>query len=204
MRNHRSSFYRFTKASGDGAKSSRLISKTLDGRGDFFNHSKLIVLGGHHEYWTRAEFKNLSQFVFKGGSVANFSGNTYWGQVNRVGGDIYFDEMNNLRGNEEACDSIIPPIFQDTGYLGFAVYPPTERLLGVSYRFGGYPIKEYSWLQRSNRFEEFGIDDKVLEKASGVYIQEPTHPVFKGLNFSKGQRWGKDQPLVSIEVDGAL
>ncbi|MEP4445481.1 MAG: N,N-dimethylformamidase beta subunit family domain-containing protein [Hyphomicrobiales bacterium] len=163
--------------------------------------SHTIVFAGHHEYWTRREFDTILDAVSKGANIANFAGNVFWGQVNLFGKDIYIDQVENLRGVGKACRSIIPEVFHDTGFRGFSHFPGSERLLGVSYRFGGYPIHEYYWLHRQG-LKKYGVTDTILEAASGVFIRKPDHPVFRELNFKIGDRWGKEQPLVSLEVDG--
>ena len=167
---------------------------------DLLSNAQTVVFSGHHEYWTRAEYDTMSQYVKDGGTIANFAGNVLWGQVNLNGSDIYFDQVDGIRGTGVNCRSTIPDLFHDTGFMGFSQFPGPERLLGVAYRFGGYPVHEYYWLQRQG-YEKYGIGSEELEKASGAFVQAPQHPIFAGTKLAKGEHWGKETPLISLELD---
>jgi hypothetical protein len=39
---------------------------------------RVVASFGHHEYWTQAMRENLERFIFAGGNVAFFGGNTMW------------------------------------------------------------------------------------------------------------------------------
>jgi hypothetical protein len=65
-----------------------IADKDLDDWSEI-EHSKLIILIGHSEYWTRAARKNFDKFVNLGGNAMVLSGNTMCWQVR------YEDDPNN-------------------------------------------------------------------------------------------------------------
>ena len=56
---------------------------------------------------------------------------------------------------------------------------------------------------RKQGLKKFNITKDIFDKATGVFIRNPDHPVFRGHKLKTGQRWGANQPLVSLEADGA-
>ena len=128
-----------------GYKVAAITQRNINLAKGVLDDAKVVVFHGHHEYWTKAEFDKLLNYVRRGGAIANFAGNVYWGRVNFIGEDIYFDQLHGIRGVKGACDGIIPKQFSGTGFLGISQFPASERLLGLAYRYGGYPIPEYHW-----------------------------------------------------------
>jgi hypothetical protein len=61
---------------------------------------RLLIVAGHHEYWSTSMRKHVEEFVGAGGNLAIFAGNTCWWQVRfeAANGDIRmicYREVNN-------------------------------------------------------------------------------------------------------------
>jgi hypothetical protein len=73
-----------------------------------------VLILGHEEYSTRAEYNQFKQFVASGGRIVEMSGNTFWAQVNFskstgietfVGGHgLQFDGVRAWKSNYEPFD----------------------------------------------------------------------------------------------------
>ena len=183
-----------------GYRVAAVSSHDLHTRPDLLRHAKIVVLSGHAEYWTAAMGDRIASHIRRGGHVANFGGNVYWGQVALRDRSLFLDQLGGQRN--AACRTLVSKKFDGTGFLGVNVQPGTEALLGVSYRFAGYPIKEYYFL-REKGYAAYGIDEADLARATGITVAAPDHPAFAGTGLRKGARWGQDVPLVSVELDGA-
>ncbi|MGD9601767.1 MAG: N,N-dimethylformamidase beta subunit family domain-containing protein [Gammaproteobacteria bacterium] len=163
---------------------------------------RIVVLTGHHEYWTTAEYEALSEFVRSGGSIANFAGNVDAGRVNVDRRNLYFDQIGGKR--PEGCRHLVPRQFDGTGVVGVHVFPGSEKLLGIAYRFAGYPLREYFYFHGDeDEMRRAGLSDIQRLETTGVRIVAPGHPVFAGTGLKNGQRWGTDSPILSVELDGA-
>lgn len=194
-------FYRLLKSRG--YRVAAIAQSTIHENPDILSRARLLVFGGHHEYWTGPEFDAVAAFVKKGGNIANFAGNVYWGRVNRDGANnLYLDQLGGSR--PKGCDKIVPDIFKGTGFLGYHVFPATESLIGLAYRFAGYPPAEFfeNLPQEDNGHETQGITPGIIKKSTGIYVTAPNHPVFAGLNTKRGTRIGPNTPILSLELDG--
>jgi len=183
-----------------GHRVAAVTSHDLHAIPDLLKHARIVVLSGHAEYWTEDMGRKIADHIRRGGHVANFGGNVYWGQVNLRDRSLFLDQLGGRRN--AACKTLVSKKFGGTGFLGVNVQPGTEALLGVSYRFAGYPIKEYYRL-REKGYAAHGIDEGDLARAVGVTVSAPDHPAFAGTGLRKGARWGQEVPLVSVELDGA-
>ena len=165
---------------------------------EILNGAKLVMLTGHHEYWTKHEREVLSAAAKKGTAIANFAGNVNYGQVELLGSDLYFDQLG-ASNRKLSCIKKIPVIFSDTGFIGYHIFPGSEYLLGLSYRFGGYPLKEYRFSKED--LEKFNLNDEHIKNSSKLEIVNDKHPIFNNTGLSTNKLWDAG-PLVSIEIDG--
>jgi hypothetical protein len=183
-----------------GHRVAAVTSHDLHARADLLKHAKIVVLSGHAEYWTADMGRRIADHILRGGHVANFAGNVFWGQVNLRDRNLYLDQLGGRRN--AACRTLVSERYLGTGFLGVNVQPGTEALLGVSYRFAGYPIKEYYYLRKKG-YAAHGVTESDLTRATGVTVRAPDHPAFAGTGLGEGARWGRDVPLLSVEIDGA-
>ena len=148
------------------------------------NKYKLIILFGHDEYWTYEIQKIIYKSTKKGLNILNLSGNTYWwtlkednGYINR---EIYgHNHLNNKLTNH-------------------------EKLLGVSFRFGGYPLERKYKLEKIKGSSEFKFlsEKKLFEKINGLEIIKPEDSIFKGTGLKYGDIIGFQRKINKIEMDG--
>lgn len=150
-----------------------------------------IVLYGHDEYWTSNIRAMIERAVAGGTTLVNLSGNTCWWRLTRdeylinrsIGGHWYRDEE----------------------------FGPEENLLGVSWRFAGYPVarkiteknarKVHDGLLALDFPQEYIGSD--LEKMTGsVRITNPDANALGGTNLSRGDWLVGDWPVLDIEMDG--
>jgi len=183
-----------------GYRVTTITQGDLNQRPELLEKAKIVLFSGHHEYWTSKERSTIEAFIKSGGNVLNFAGNVNWGQVALHDNNIYIDQIGGVR--PETCQRFVSEWFDDTGFLGYQVFPATERLTGLSYRFGGYPLKEYYWLQEKG-YEAYGITPEILERSTSIQIKQADHPVFADTGLKNEELWDGGGPLLSVELDGA-
>jgi hypothetical protein len=137
--------------------------------------SKVLVVAGHSEYWTRTARENFDRFVDAGGHALILSGNTMWWQVR------YSDDKKKLicYRNVDA-DPVVDPLFKTIEWnspsLGYSILSS----IGAHFPLGGYGLRsDNGW--------------------NGYKIVTPESPLFEGLGLKKGDII----PLPSLEYDGA-
>jgi hypothetical protein len=171
------------------------------------NHAKILVIVGHDEYWTKQMWETVSEFVRRGGHVANFSGNVAFYYVNLVGDNLYTSKAMfsqkfrsnvfkrvKLRRTEMSC-------FRDTGFSHDPVINrQPEKLFGVSYLYAGVPVK--TEIHNVDEVQKIGITPEQFEKSDEVTIINSSHPVFLGTNLQNNDTWGHSTCLLDIELDG--
>jgi len=137
--------------------------------------SKIIVIPGHSEYWTRAARLNFDRFVNEGGHALILSGNTMWWQVR------YSADYTNMICYKDALldpesDPLLKTINWDRDELHYSILSS----IGADFPHGGYGLKD-----------DAGWD--------GFKINTPGSPLLKGLGLKKGDTLS----LPSGEYDGA-
>lgn len=130
----------------------------------------LVILFGHDEYWSPNIYNGIQDFLDHGGSLLNMSGNTAWWKTNVTNTELIAhkrpspEEKKNCYGFWHSCS-------------------PEERLLGVSFRFAGYPI--YRKFKTDEELQLSSAPEEVLEQSikdlSGIEITLKSHPIFKGV-----------------------
>ena len=154
-------------------KTKYVVDMDLDDYSSF--HSRIIVIVGHSEYWTRKARTNFDRFVNGGGHAIILSGNTMWWQVR------YTDNRRALicyRSSEidpEADESL-----KTVQWRNPILQYPILSSIGEDFELGGYGLR----------------DDKGW---NGYKIFNPRSPLLEGTMLEKGDIL----KLPSTECDGA-
>jgi len=138
-------------------------------------NSKVVIISGKSEYWTRAARLNIDKFVASGKNVLVLSGNTMYWQV-----------RHNFRKNLMVCyksnnldplhDTLYSTYYWTTPELNY----PVNTSIGADFIGGGYPMK-------------------VANPLHGFKIVQDASPLLKGTGLKKGDLLH----LPTIETDGA-
>jgi N,N-dimethylformamidase beta subunit-like, C-terminal len=136
--------------------------------------SKLLVIIGHSEYWSRQARENFDQFVREGGNVLILSGNTMWWQV-RYGGS-----GTQLICYKTAPDPVADPLLRTINWPSPQLAYPTLRSIGADFPHGG-----------------FGVGYPA--SGTGFRVLAPHSPVFEGLRLAAGDVI----EMPTLEYDGA-
>lgn len=140
-----------------------------------FSNTKVLVIAGHSEYWTRQARYNFDRFVDFGGDALILSGNTMWWQVR------YSEEKDKLICHRLAeLDPVVDPMLKTINWNEPTLEYSILHSIGAHFPLGGYGLKtDAGW--------------------NGYRIVEPSSPLFEGLALEKGQIIA----LPSLEYDGA-
>jgi hypothetical protein len=220
--NHEAPFYNFLTSKTAArcglvmGENLRLVTDIAADEGALFvngvrQYDVLIV--GHEEYVTRAEYNQLKLFVYSGGRIVEMSGNTFWAQVTYnkttgmetfVGGHGYqFNGAYAWRSNYEPFDNESAGWFGSTyaggeGLVGGAVPHDLSRLgHGLKgYAEGGhvftrysYPSNEVNYVRNFTNTELVTTFYSSLILRNGVLKESPTtFPVHSYVHsYGKGQ-----------------
>ena len=125
-------------------------------------HSKIILLPGHSEYWTRQARLNFDNFIMSGRHAIILSGNTMWWQVR------YSDDQKYLICYKDVnldpiSDPLLKTITWDLDLLQYSIMSS----IGADFNHGGYGLQiDYSW--------------------NGFKICTPGSPLLQGSGLNKG------------------
>ena len=154
----------------------------------------LVILAGHSEYWTSAARENLEQYSRSGGHLAVLGGNTMWWQVRLQ------NDGRTMIGFKHDADEYDPALQSNTklvttNFYAFPVNQPENRILGASFRHGGY----------ANRADTpdpavFGL--KPLEQRTPFRVVDASHWIFQGTGLTNGAAFGRE--VAGLEVDGVV
>jgi hypothetical protein len=137
--------------------------------------SKILVLVGHNEYWTRTARQNFDKFVNEGKDALILSGNTMWWQV-RYNQDKSIMIRYYLVPPDPETNPLLKTTTWDTPSLQYPIYSS----IGADFPRGGYGLKtDAGW--------------------NGFKIATPNSPLLEGLNLSKGDILR----CPTVEFDGA-
>ena len=140
-----------------------------------FGYSKVLVVAGHSEYWTRRARHNFDNFVAAGGHSVLLSGNSMWWQVR------YSDTRDQLICYRDATldpepNQMMKTILWTDPSLDFSIV----KSIGADFNGGGYGLKtDNGW--------------------NGFKIANPNSPLLEGLNLKRGDIIS----VPSDECDGA-
>ncbi|NOS91637.1 MAG: hypothetical protein HOP30_06925 [Cyclobacteriaceae bacterium] len=140
-------------------------------------NSKIIVLVGHSEYWTRKARKNFDRFVEAGKHAIILSGNTMWWQVRYSNHQMICYKSFDLNSEQDPItDPLLNTVEWDRPSLQYSILSS----IGADFPRGGYGLQS----------------DKGWD---GYKIVSPLSPLLEGLNLKKGDIIS----LPSGEYDGA-
>jgi hypothetical protein len=145
--------------------------------------SKLIVISGHSEYWTRLARENFDKFINRGGNAAIFSGNTMWWQVK------YSPDKTKLICYKTLPDPEPNPLLKTTLWSSPLLKYPTAQSIGASFEHGGWNrIPTPLWARSNPILEppEETFNQPALNGWNGLKIIDANSPVFAGLNLNRG------------------
>jgi hypothetical protein len=153
-------------------KTSYVVDMDLDNYSAF--HSKIIVIVGHSEYWTRKARTNFDRFIDKGGHAIILSGNTMWWQVRYTSNNGALICYRSSEVDPEANELLKTVRWRDP-ILQYPILPS----IGEDFEGGGYGLhSDKGW--------------------NGYKIYNPDSPLLEGLSFKKGDIL----KLPSAECDG--
>jgi len=138
-------------------------------------NSKVVIITGKSEYWTRQARLNIDKFIAAGKNVLVLSGDTMYWQVR-------YNTKENLmicykgNGSDPLANTIYETCLWDTTYLKY----PVRTSIGGDFNGGGYPMK-------------------VANPLNGFTIVQDASPLFTGTGLKAGDLLN----LPTIETDGA-
>lgn len=151
----------------------------------------VVVIPGHAEYWTANARRNLEQFSESGGHVAVLGGNTMWWQVrleddNRTIVGYLGAPYDPQLGND---DELVT-----TNWFTHPVNDPENRVLGASFRNGGF----------ANKLNDIpnNYDMKPVEQRTPWTVTDAGHWIFAGTNLVNGAAFAR--AAAGLEVDGVV
>jgi hypothetical protein len=97
--------------------------------------SRLLIVIGHSEYWTRKARENFDAFVERGGNVLILSGNTMWWQVR------YSKDGSQLICYKLEEDPIKNPLLKTTNWTNSILKYPIVNSIGEDFTLGGFGRK---------------------------------------------------------------
>jgi len=150
-----------------------VVDMDLDNYSTF--HSKIVVIVGHSEYWTRKARTNFDRFVNGGGHAIILSGNTMWWQVRYTNHNNALICYRSSELDTEMEESLKTVRWRDP-ILQYPILPS----IGEDFEAGGYGLHaDNGW--------------------NGYKIFNPGSPLLEGLSFKRGDIL----KLPSTECDGA-
>jgi hypothetical protein len=142
----------------------------------YIKNSKVVVIVGHSEYWTRVARQNFDRFVENKGNALILSGNVMWWQVR------YSSDGNKLICyKNQLTDPESDPLLKTINWTDPSLKYPTALSIGADSQHGGY----------GNRVDN-GWD--------GYKIVTPNSPLLQGTGLKKGDIVS----LLTDEYDGAV
>lgn len=151
---------------------------------DDYNHikdAKLLIIGGHSEYWTRDARRNFDRFVSEGKHAIILSGNTMWWQVRY---NQTRDQLICYRSAKEdpVKNAKLKTIVWNDPTL---VYPITSSI-GVDFSYAGYGLKKdqgwdgYKILRKSPLLENTSLKENDIlpcasDEVDGIPLNEFTN-----------------------------
>lgn len=140
-----------------------------------FSSSKVLVVAGHSEYWTRRARNNFDEFINSGHHSVLLSGNSMWWQVR------YSDDQKQLICYRDAtADPEADPSMKTVLWTDPLLNFPIIKSIGADFNHGGYGLRvDQGW--------------------NGFKIANPASPLLEGLNLKRGDIIS----VPSTECDGA-
>jgi hypothetical protein len=156
-----------------------IADKDLDDYAEIQN-SKLLIVIGHSEYWTRQARLNFDKFVDNGKDAMILSGNSMWWQV-RYEDDNGNPQMICYRGSHGGypqTDPICDPLLETTSYDKYGVKYSIGSSIGADWQpHGGFT---------EDQLDRFGNVVKPYVGFYGYNIILPNSPFLSGTGLQQG------------------
>ncbi|MFI5137844.1 MAG: N,N-dimethylformamidase beta subunit family domain-containing protein, partial [Sphingobacteriales bacterium] len=96
-------------------------------------NSKIVIITGHSEYWTRQARENIDLFIASGKNVLVLSGNTMWWQAR-------YNQPKNLMicYKNNSYDPLNNTLYSAINWTDPLLNYPTTASIGADYNHGGY------------------------------------------------------------------
>lgn len=141
-----------------------------------YEHSEVLVIVGHNEYWTNKARKNFDQFITEGGNAVILSGNSVYWQMR------YSDDLNQLICYKDFdTDPIQDTLLKTVKWTDSILEYQTVESIGSDFNRGGYGKKK-----------DDGWD--------GFRIVSSSSPLLANTGLEKGDVL----PMSTTEYDGTL
>lgn len=138
-------------------------------------NSRLLIIPGHSEYWSRAGRRNFDLYIANGNDALIISGNTMWWQVR-----YSEDGSKMIVPKSVKNDTLVPDSLVSCKWINPMLKYPVIPSSGSQFEYGGYGMKD-----------DNGWD--------GYKIVNPHTPILK----STGLEYGDVLSLPTKEYDGA-
>jgi len=138
-------------------------------------NSKLLIITGKSEYWTRQARLNIDKFIASGKNVLVLSGNTMYWQVR-----YNFKKQLMICYKSNNVDPLNDTLYSTYYWTTPGLKYPVNTSIGADFIGGGYPMK-------------------VPSPINGFKIAKDSSPLLKGTGLKKGDLLH----LPTIETDGA-
>ena len=137
-------------------------------------NSKMVIIIGHSEYWSRNARINLDKFVESGRNVLILSGNTMWWQVR-------YNQSKHLMicYKDSVLDPLQNPLFKTINWYWPNLQFSILQSIGADFRFGGY-------------------GDHITNRWNGYKITKANSPILENTGLNNGDIL----ELPSHEYDG--
>lgn len=147
----------------------------------------VLTIPGHSEYWTAAARTTVEEFIRSGGHIALLNGNTMWWQVRLEPGSRILSVYKS-----DPADPHADSPTRSTHFFSHPVNRPENRLVGTSFRNGGYV----------NRIHENSTHMKPVAERLPWTVTNGAHWVYAGTGLRDGDPFGQD--TTGLEVDGLV
>ncbi|MFZ9955288.1 MAG: N,N-dimethylformamidase beta subunit family domain-containing protein [Flavobacteriales bacterium] len=98
-----------------------------------FSKSKILIIIGHNEYWTREARLNFDRFVEEGKNALVLSGNTMWWKVRYTA-----DKTGMICYKDKKLDPIMNPLLKTINWSDTSLHFPIINSIGADWIHGGY------------------------------------------------------------------
>jgi hypothetical protein len=105
-------------------------------------NSKLVIISGHSEYWTRQSRLNIDKYIDSGKNVLLLSGNNMWWQVRYNKSKnlmiCYKGIVENKKGEELTEDPLTGTLYSTVNWVTPSLNYPIISSIGADYRYSGF------------------------------------------------------------------
>ncbi len=148
----------------------------------------------HDEYWSREMRDEIDRTLKRGGVLLVAAGNVCWWRIEVDGDNLIVDKKQETYNEKRKSGAKI------SGKQWYQLGQPEERTFVSSYRFGGYASERIAEKPKRRRMISH-VDDSAFEDSGSIEIVRPDHPIFEGLGFERGRRFGGEVPIMYREID---